>query len=161
MFGRSIRKSVMPHLHAGETLVTAVFAQSRGTTRSLMAHALGPTGAAVRADAANLRAEARAAGAAEAAGLATAAKMVLAITTRRLLVLTAGGLMTVRAKALIGAVPIDEVDAIAVERVALVKIVTVTARGACIEPETPRAQPAETLTTALERVSPTPSASAP
>ena len=112
MFSRSITKSVHGHLHDDERLLAAVLAQSAGANTALMLSAVrGPIATAhahQRAD----RAQQRAGEAAADAGLAVDRRMVIALTTQRLLIFTSGGAFTVKVKRLLGEAPIAAVDAI-------------------------------------------------
>ena len=152
MFSKSIQKAVRPYLHDSEQLLAAVLAQSAGANAAMMASAVrGPVGSA-RAHAAAYRAQEHAGDAARAVGLGVDRSMVIAVTTRRLLILKAGGAFTVKAKELLGEVPITDVEAIdVVPDGRLTQHVTLHVRGAAIGVEAARAQPAEDLPRALER----------
>ena len=78
-------------------------------------------------------------------------RMVLAITSRRLLVFRMGGSFTPKAKELLGERPIGDVDAIAVAPGVTTKAVTLHVAGTAIGVETARGQPAEILPQALQR----------
>jgi hypothetical protein len=151
MFDRSMSKTIHPYLQPGEELLAAVLAQASGASTQLMAHVLSPTGIALRADRATHDAHTRATAAAGSAGMKLDRKMVLAVTSQRLLVFKAAGAFTVKAKELLGEVPIDAVEDIAVETRGMVKPVTVHVAGATIGVETARGQPAEALVEAHAR----------
>ena len=78
-------------------------------------------------------------------------RMVLAITSRRLLVFRMGGAFTPRAKELLGERSVRDVAAIAVSAGVTTKTVTLHVAGTAIGVETARAQPAEILPQALQR----------
>jgi hypothetical protein len=121
MFDKSLRKSVQPFLDGSEQLLGAVMAQN--------------------ADAAN---------AAGSAGVKVDRRMVIAVTSRRLLIFRMGGAFTPKAKELLGEAPIGAVEGIDVEPAGLAKTVTLRVRGTAIGIETARGQPAEDLPRALE-----------
>jgi hypothetical protein len=78
--------------------------------------------------------------------------MVVAVTSERLLVLRAGGVLAVKARELVGECPLADVDAIEVARDGkLTRTVTLHVRGEAIGVVTARAQPAEALPAALRR----------
>jgi hypothetical protein len=151
MFTRSIHKTIQPHLHDGEPLLAAVLAQATGASSQLLAHALRPTGLALRADRATHDAHARSTAAAGGAGLALDRRMVVAVTAQRLLIFKAAGAFTVKAAELLGELPVGAVESITVETRGLVKPVTVHSGGEAIGFETARGQPAEALVEALDR----------
>jgi hypothetical protein len=160
MFSRSIRKTVQPHLHPAEQLLAAVLAQNAGANAAMMVSALrGPVATAKALDAAEGRhADARAA--AEPAGIQLDRRMVIAVTTERLLVFRSGGAFTVKAKQLLAEVPMAAIDAIDVERDGhLTEAVTLRVRGTAIVLETARGQRPEDLSRALESARPRASAS--
>jgi hypothetical protein len=152
MFSSSITKTVTPHLHAGEVLLAAVPAQNAGLNSAAMVSALRGPSATARAFERAERRHAAAGEAAAGAGLDVGRRMVIAVTSRRLLVFRAAGAFTVKAAELLGEVPVTDVDAIDVERDGhLTKAVTLRVRGAAIAVETARGQRAEDLPEALER----------
>ena len=78
--------------------------------------------------------------------------MVVAVTSERLLVLRAGGVLAVKARELVGECPLADVDAIEVARDGkLSRTVTLHVRGEAIGVVTARAQHAEALPAALRR----------
>jgi len=155
MFSNSIRKTVQPYLHPSEQLLAAVLAQNAGANAAAMMSAFrGPVATAKAFDAAN-QAHADAVAAAEPAGLRVAHRMVIAVTTERLLVFRSGGAFTVKVKELLAETPIGAVDAIDVEPDGqLTKAVTLRVHGAAIGIETARGQRPEDLARALESVRP-------
>ena len=155
MFSRSIRKTVGPHLHPSEQLLAAVLAQNAGANAAMMVSALrGPVATAKAFDAAD-RLHADAVTAAEPAGVAVDRRMVIAVTSERLLVFRSGGAFTVKAKELLAEVPIAAVDGIDVEPDGrLTKAVTLRVRGAAIVVETARGQRPEELARALGALAP-------
>jgi hypothetical protein len=159
MFARSIRKTVQTYLRPSEQLLAAVLAQNAGANAAMMVSALrGPLATANAFDAATRR-HADAVAAARPAGLDVDRRMVIAVTTERLLVFRSGGSFTVKAKQLLAEAPIEAVDGIDVERDGhLTKRVTLRVRGAAIAIETARGQRPEDLTRALERTRPHPAA---
>lgn len=154
MFAKSMAKTIAPHLEPGESLRCAVMAQGRGMNAAAMAH-LGTTLHAVRAEERAHAMQQGAGAAAGSAGVEVERRMVLAVTDRRFLVFKAGGAFTVKAQELIGAVPLADVDGIDIAEHKLTKVVTLRIRGAAIEVETARAQPAEQLPAALAALRPT------
>jgi len=149
-FSSSIRKSVEPHLHGAEQLLGAVLAQNAGANSAMMTSAVrGPLATAGAQERANRR-HADALDAAGSAGIAVDRRMVIAVTTRRLLIFRSGGAFTVKVKELIGEAPIADVESIDVEPDGrLTKAVTVRVRGAAIRVETARGQRPEDLPQAL------------
>jgi hypothetical protein len=77
--------------------------------------------------------------------------MALAVTPRRLLIFKAGGAVTVKAKELLSAIPIAEVDSIVVGKGALTKPVTLTVRGEPFQVEAPKAGNTDKLVSAFEQ----------
>ena len=139
MFSRSIRKTVQPHLHPSERLLAAVLAQNAGANAAAMVSALRGPVATIKALKAADRRHADAVAAAETAGIHLDRRIVLAVTTERLLVFRSGGAFTVKAKQLLAEALIAAVDAIDVERDGhLTKAVTLRVRGAAIAIETAR-----------------------
>ncbi len=80
-----------------------------------------------------------------------ASRMGLAITSQRLLVFKAGGSMTLSAKELLSAVPMAEVDSVAVGRGMLTKPITLTVRGEAFQVEAPKAANTKEFVAAYER----------
>lgn len=151
MFASSLEKSIAPFLAPGEHLLGAVMAQAAGSNLQVLARALGGTAGAVVADRRSERAHGAAEQAATGAGMKLDRRMVLAITSRRLLVFRMGGSFTPKAKELLGERPIGDVDAIAVAPGVTTKAVTLHVAGTAIGVETARGQPAEILPQALQR----------
>ena len=77
--------------------------------------------------------------------------MVLAITSRRLLIFKLGGAFMPKAKELLGERAIRDVAAISVTPSGASKAVTLHVAGTAIGVETARGQPAEILPQALQR----------
>jgi hypothetical protein len=150
MLSRSIRKAVRPYLHPTEELLAAVLAQNAGANAAATVYALRGETATVRAFAAADRAHAEARSAAEPAGMRVDRRMVIAITSRRLLVFRSAGAFTVKAKELLAEAPIADVDGIDVAPDGLAKAVTLHVRGAAIRVETARGQRAQDLPRALQ-----------
>ncbi len=149
MFDKSMRKSIQPHLHAGEEPLAVVFGQGKGASGAMFASAVAGDATAASARSEHEKAHGAAAEAAGAVDVKLEKKMVLVITPSRMLIFKAGGAMTVKAQELISEVPIADVDAIEVGKSTLTKPVTLTVRGASFTIETPKAQPAEDLPKAL------------
>ena len=146
MFSSSIeKKTIRPYLQAGEELLAAVMAQAAGANAQLMAHAVGTPVSASRAGVRTAAAHEHAQAVAAQAGIGLDRRMVLAVTSERLLVFKAGGAFTVKVRALVGEAPIEDVDAIDVARHGSLQLKAVTLRvaGAAIGVETARGQPAE------------------
>ena len=140
MFAKSIRNSVQPFLMRSERLLGAVMAQNAGANAAAIAYALRGPLATARADAA---------AAARDAGVRVERRMVIAVTSRRLLIFRMAGAFTPKVKALLGEAPIGEVEGIDVVPARLAKAVTLRVRGTAIGIETARGQPAEDLARAL------------
>jgi hypothetical protein len=151
MFANSISKSVQPFLMRSEQLLGAVMAQNAGANAAVMTSALrGPLATAKAYDRADRR-HADAAEAASDAGVKVDRRMIVAVTTRRLLIFRMGGAFTPKVKALLGEAPIGEVEGIDIAPAGLAKAVTLRVRGAAIGIETARGQPAEDLVRALHQ----------
>jgi hypothetical protein len=125
-------------------------AQNAGANAAVMVSALrGPLAAVKAYDRADRR-HADAVDAAGDAGIDVDRRMVIAVTSQRLLIFRMGGAFTPKVKALLGEAPIGDVERIDVEPAGLSKAVTLRVRGAAIGIETARGQPAEDLPRALE-----------
>jgi hypothetical protein len=149
MFAKSIGKSIEPFLMRSEELLGAVMAQNAGANAAMMTSALrGPLATVKAYDRADQR-HADAAEAATGAGVQVDRRMIIAVTSRRLLVFRMGGAFTPKVKALLGEALIGDVDGIDVVPAGLSKALTLRVRGAAIGIETARAQPAEELARAL------------
>ena len=131
MFANSMRKSIRPHLHDGEELLAAVMAQTTGSNRAMMMSVLRET-----------------------ANPGVHRRMVVAVTSQRLLVFRQGGFFVAKAVEQLGEAPIGAVEAIDVESGKLSKWVTLRVGGRAVAVETARAQPAEYLASALEELRP-------
>lgn len=151
MFAASMGKSIAPFLAPGEELLGAVMAQAAGSNLQVLARAVGGAAGGAYADRRSDRAHGAAVAAAADAGVTLDRRMVLAITSQRLLIFRMGGAFTPKAKALLGERPIADVDQIAVTTGATTKAVTLHVAGTAIGVETARGQPAETLPQALLR----------
>ena len=149
MFAKSISKSMRPYLDGSEQLLGAVMAQNAGANAAMMVSALrGPLATGKAHDHADRR-HSDALDAAGEAGMAVDRRMVIAVTSRRLLVFRMGGAFTPKVRELLGEAPIGDVEGIDVEPAGLSKAVTLRVRGAAIGVETARGQPAEELPRAL------------
>ena len=151
MFASSMAKSIAPFLSPGEELLGAVMAQAAGANLQLLARAVGGAGAAAYGDIRTHRAHGAAQAAAGETGMKLDRRMVLAITSQRLLIFKMGGAFTPKAKELIGERPIGDVHQIAVSTGISTKAVTLHVAGTAIGVETARGQPAEVLPHALLR----------
>jgi hypothetical protein len=128
-FETKIKEGAAPFLEPGEEVVAAVVARPRGWTQSNASpgggFAAGMVGGAIGG-----KQQRRNIDAAESAGFELASPMALAVTPRRVLSLKIAapiGLgMGGKVKELVSAVPVSEVDAIEVKRLAVGKTVTVT-----------------------------------
>ncbi len=150
MFARSIRNSVQPFLMRSEQLLGAVMAQNAGANAAAIVHALRGPLAIVKAHDRADRRHADAADAAGEAGLQVDRRMVIAVTTQRLLIFRMGGAFTPKVKTLLGEAPIGDVEGIDVRPAGLAKAVTLRVRGTAIGIETARGQPAEDHARALQ-----------
>jgi hypothetical protein len=150
MFAKSLFKSVRPYLNSSEQLLGAVMAQNAGANATAMVYALrGPLATVKAYDRADRR-HADAVEAAGDAGVKVDRRMVIAVTSQRLLIFRMGGAFTPKVRELLGEAPIADVEGIDVEPAGLSKAVTLRVRGAAIGIETARGQPAEDLPRALE-----------
>ena len=148
MFSSSLKKSIAPSLAPGEELLGAVMAQAAGANLQLLARAIGGAAASAYGDARTHHAHSAAE---TAAGFALDHRMVLAITSRRLLIFKQRGAFIPKAKELIGERPIGDVHQIAVSTGISTKAVTLHVAGTAFGVETARGQPAEVLPHALLR----------
>jgi hypothetical protein len=148
LFASSLHKSIAPFLAPREELLGAVMAQAAGANLQLLARAVGGAAAGAYADGRTQRAHAAAE---TAAGFTLDRRMVLAITTQRLLIFKQRGAFTPKAKELLGERPIGDVHQIAVSKGVSTKAVTLHVAGTAIGVETARGQPAEILPHALLR----------
>ncbi len=150
MFAKSLSKSIRPYLNGSERLLGAVMAQNAGANAAAMVSALrGPLATVKAYDHADRR-HADAVDAAGDAGVKVDRRMVIAVTSQRLLIFRMGGAVTPKARELLGEAAIGDVDGIDVEPAGLAKTVTLRVRGAAIGIETARGQPAEDLPRALD-----------
>jgi hypothetical protein len=137
MFEKAMEKSVRPYLQPGEELLNVTLVQGKGVAKAFMAG--GIVGA--MAMGAHRDRQARDRG----GDVQVASKMGLALTDRRLLLLKAGGAVTLKAQELLTEVPVAEVDDISVAKGVLTKPVTLTIRGETFAVETPRASDTDKL----------------
>jgi hypothetical protein len=151
MFASSLGKTIAPFLAPGEELLGAVMAQAAGANLQLLARALGGAAAGAYGDVGTARAHGAAEAAAAETGMKLDRRMVLAITSQRLLIFKMGGAFTPKAKELLGERPIGDVHQIAVSTGISTKAVTLHVAGTAIGVETARGQPAEVLPHALLR----------
>ena len=139
-----VQRGARPFLPVGEEVVAAFVARPRGWTQSVAGGA-----------AAGGASQGRAFAAGEAAGFRIASPMALAVTQRRLLVLRIGSPIGLGiggdVKEIVSAVPLSEVNSIAMKRLLLGKIVTVTVRGARVILEANAAANAGGLIAAFNR----------
>jgi hypothetical protein len=147
MFDKAMRKSIESHLQPGEELLEVMIVQGKGMTRWLVA------GGAVGAVAAGAMRDRKDAAGNDADGddVKLSSKMGLAITGRRLLIFKAGGAVTLKAKELLTAVPIGEVDSITVGKGKITKPVTLSVRGESFQVEAPRASNTDKLVSAFDQ----------
>jgi hypothetical protein len=143
-----IKAGAAPFLEDGEQVLAAVIAAPRGFTQQ--AAGSMQLGSAQRA---------RAHGAAELVDLRLEAPMAVAITQRRLLTLRIGTPIGLgiggKVKELMSAVPIGDVDSIAVKRLALGYTITLTVCGVAITLEANAAARARAFASTFERATAT------
>ncbi len=143
-----LKDQAQPYLEPGEQVLSAIIAQPRGTTT---ARAGGNAGSVFGG-----RSIKRARNAGAETGLELTSPMALALTDRRLLVLSItapialgkGGDVT----DLVSAAPIGDVESIAIKRLLVGKIVTVTVRGTPIALEAGAGADAKGLLAAFEQI---------
>jgi hypothetical protein len=127
-----IKEGAAPFLEEGEEVLAAIVARPRGWTQAT-ASAGGGAAAGLIGGALGRKKEQRNVDAAEESGFQLASPMALVVTQRRLLSFEIaspiGFGIGVKVKELVGAVPVSEVEAIDVKRLAVGKTVTVTVRG--------------------------------
>ena len=145
MFDKAMRKSIETYLEPGEELLEIAIVQGKGMTKFL---AMG--GAAGQAIAGSRR-DRKAADEGEGGDVKLANKMGIGVTSQRLLIFKAGGAMTLKAQELLTAVPVADVDSMAVGKGTMSKPVTITVRGESFEVEAPKASNPQKLVEALER----------
>ena len=150
MFAKSLSTSIDRYLNGSERLLGAVMAQNAGANAAAMVSALRGPLATVKAHDRADRRHADAVDAAGDAGVEVDRRMVIAVTTQRLLIFRMGGAFTPKARELLGEAPIGDVEGIDVAPAGLSKAVTLRVRGAAIGIETARGQPAEDLPRALQ-----------
>lgn len=143
-YERKIKDGAKPLLDDGEEVLASFVARPRGWTQA--------AAGSIHVGAAQ-QGKAIAAGAR--AGLELASPMALALTQRRLITLEIGAPIGLGigggVKELVSAVPIEHVDAIAVKRLALGQVVTVTVGGHPIKLEANATARANALADAFDR----------
>jgi len=145
MFDKAMKKSIEPYMDSGEELLNVMIVQGKGMTKALA------TGGAIGAAAVGALRDRKGKAEPAAGPIELAAKMGLAITSRRLLVFKAGGAMTLSAKEMLSAVALGDVDAIEVGKGVLTKPVTLTVRGESFQVEAPKAANTKEFVAAYER----------
>jgi hypothetical protein len=148
---QKIKDGAKPLLEDGEEIISAFVARPRGWTQASAGHA-GPGQIAANVGRAK-QSQAYAAG--ERTEFRLASPMALAITQRRLLVLSIGSPIGLGIggdiKELVSAVPLSEIDSIEIKRLAVGKVVTVTVRGEPIKLEAGALADAKGLVEAFDR----------
>ena len=143
MFDKAMRKSIQPFLESGEEVLAVVLGQAKGSGKAMMLG--GVAGQAIH------QARQRRQGDEPEAAVKLSGRMGVVVTDRRLLIFKGGGQLTTKAKELLTAVPIDEVQAIEVGKGTVTKPITITVGGESYVLEAPRAQPSDDLPRALEQ----------
>ena len=143
MFDKAMRKSIQPYLESGEEVLCVVLGQSKGSGKAMILG--GVAGQAIHA------ARQRRQGDAEDAAVHLSGRMGVVVTNRRLLIFKGGGQITTKAKELLTAVPVAEVESIEVGKGMATKPITITVGGHAYVLEAPRAQPSDELPRALEQ----------
>ncbi|MDA0159043.1 hypothetical protein OM076_02100 [Solirubrobacter ginsenosidimutans] len=144
MFDKAMTKSIQAYLQPGEELLNATIVQGKGLAKMFIA------GGVVGATAAAARRDRKAADEPEGT-IQLSSKMGIGVTTQRLLLFKAGGAMTLSAKELLSAVPIDDVDSVVVGKGMVTKPITVTIRGESFQVEAARAVNTDNLVSAVEQ----------
>jgi hypothetical protein len=144
VFDKAMRKSVQPYLEPGEDVLAIVLAQGKGSGKAMMLG--GAVGAGIHA-ARQGRKDAEGADAA----VRMAGRMGVVVTQRRLLIFKGGGQLTMKAKELLSAIPIADVESIEIGKGVATKPITLVVRGESFTLEAPRAQPVDDLPKALEQ----------
>jgi hypothetical protein len=144
MFDKAMRKSVEPYLEPGEEMLSVVLAQAKGSGKAMM---LG----GVLGQGIHQARQARRDDKGEDAAVKLAGRMGVVVTNKRLLLFKGGGQITTKAKELLTAVPIGEVESIEVGKGTVTKPITITVGGQAHVFEAPRAQPSDDLPRALEQ----------
>jgi hypothetical protein len=145
VFDKAMRKSIQPYLEADEEVLAVVLGQAKGAGKAMMLG--GVVGQGIHAARQGRKGDE---GGDEAA-IKMAGRMGVVITSRRLLVFKGGGQLTTKAKELLAAVPIADVDSIDIGKGTVTKPITVVVRGESYVLEAPRAQPSDDLPKALEQ----------
>ena len=150
MFDNAMRKSIEPYLQPDEEILDVTIVQGKGMTRWLVAGgAVGATAAGAVRD--RKAAVGDVAAASDGGEVKLSSKMGLAITSHRLLIVKAGGAVTLKAKELLADVPIREVESIEVGKAALTKPLTLNIRGEAFQVEAPKAANVKKLVSAFEQ----------
>lgn len=151
MFGGALAKAVRPYLEGDEQLTAVVLASLPGANAALMARGAGSNVVGSHFDTRAGQAQADA----ERQGIRLAQRMIVALTSRRLLVFRSSGAFRPGVAELITELPLAAIGSIEVAESKLSKTVTVRAHGLEFLLETARGQPAERLAiaTAMTTVS--------
>lgn len=147
-----ILEGVRPLLDPGEEPLVAIVAQPKGTTKAAAGRgALGAAGAAMGGGERK-----RAHEAAAESGLVLSSPCAVVLTGQRLLTVKIGAPIGLglggKVKEVLSAVPVAEVEAVDVKKIALRQNVTIHARGQSIELEANAAASANELATTLQSV---------
>jgi len=149
-----IKEGAKPFLEPGEEILAAVVARPRGWTQAGASQSGGALAGAI-GGAIGYKKQQENVAAAEEVRFELANPMALAITQRRLLSIgvTApiGAGIAMKVQELVSAVPLSEVDSIAVKRLAVGKTVTVTVRGVPFKLEVGAGANAKGVAEALEQ----------
>ena len=139
---RAIRRSVQLYLERDEELLAGVVTNFLGAGNASL-------GGAASMVSAQMDSEGHAKEVRERLGFELDSQMIVAVTSRRLLLFKSRGYNGAKAKKLLGAVPLDDVDRIDVSTIRVSKAVILVLRGHPVLLETARADPAESLPVAL------------
>jgi hypothetical protein len=146
MFDKAMTKSIQAYLQPGEELLNATIVQGKGLAKMMLAGGvIGATAAAAHRDRKSAKADA------PEGAIQLSSKMGIGVTTQRLLLFKAGGAMTLSAKELLSAVPIDDVDSVVVGKGMVTKPITVTIRGESFQVEAARAVNTDNLVSAVDQ----------
>jgi hypothetical protein len=140
MFDKAMKKSIQPFLEPGEELLDVAIVQGKGMSKALFAGgAIGQSAIGAMKDKKAVEGDVQ-----------LSSKMGLAVTSQRLLIFKAGGAMTLSAKELLTAIPVQDVDSIDVGKGALTKPITLSIRGQAFDIEAPRAVNTDRLVSAFQ-----------
>lgn len=147
-----ILEGVRPLLNPGEEPLAAIIAQPKGTTKAVAGRgALGAAGAAMGGGERK-----RAHEAAAESGLVLSSPCAVVVTQQRLLTVKIGAPIGLglggKVKEVLSAVPVSEVDAVEVKKVALRQNITIHTQGQAIELEANAAAGANELARTLQSV---------